>query len=296
MNYFTQMVNLMKVNTKERLPQWYNDTTQYGLILTDDIDSLLGCSILKTVKGWDIERLMLFNYKKQGIDFLAKTRNATHESIGVDFAMVNGKCFDNHLCRFSYNDDMVNKESINLNNITNVARLEYYKKYNLSTVLLLWSLYDLPKEDLLEELMMVLIAIDGSYEGFYTKDFFRQIHKRYMVDYLELPEFYECELRHTKQEFEEIKRKYNLDKKITVHKGNLSTEIDIDAINELLAWECDVQIELPAEQFYLEQKFNSMSVDIKGNPNSIKTICENPFSYALTAKFHVNYSEPIENI
>ena len=45
----------MKVQYKERLPQWYKDTKQYDLILTDDIDSLMSCAILELIKGWEIK-------------------------------------------------------------------------------------------------------------------------------------------------------------------------------------------------------------------------------------------------
>ena len=292
------MVNFMKEFYKEKLPQWYNDTTEYGLTLTDDIDSLLGCAILKAVKGWDIEQIMLFKAnkgKEDGIykDYLGVVENATHEAIGVDFAMVQGKCFDNHLCKFSWSDEM-NPQAVNINNICGITRANYWKKYNLSTVLLLWSLYDLPKENLSDELMMVLIAIDGSFEGFYTKEHFKAIHKKYMVDILDLPEFYACEERHTYRDFKNIQRKYKLSEKIKSKKGMLSTDINIEGINDLLAWECDVQVELPTEQFYRKAVFKDIACEIKGSPSSIKSICENPFSYALTKKNFVNYSERIE--
>lgn len=288
------MVKILKEEIKNKLPQWYKDESKYGLILTDDIDSLMGTAILKSKKNWDIEQVMLFKANKNddvSKDYLGVVENATHEAIGVDFAMVNGKCFDNHLTKFN-STDVHNTESINLNHIYNINRNNYTSKYNLSTVLLLWSLYDLPKEDLSDELMMVLLAIDSSYYSYYH-GFQRQNYK-WLVEMLDLPEFYECQKRHKEHEFLDIQRKYGLKKKITCSKGYLATEIDIDEINELLAWECDVQLELPTNRFYRKAVFKDVELDIKGCPDSIYAICDNPFSYALTRKNKVKYSERIE--
>ena len=58
------MVLVMKERYKDKLPEWYKEEKQYDLILTDDIDSLLGCAILSHCKGWNIEQIMLFKAKK----------------------------------------------------------------------------------------------------------------------------------------------------------------------------------------------------------------------------------------
>ena len=164
------MVTRMKANYRDLLlkgNEWIDGSDEYGLILTDDIDSLLSCSILKQKKNWNVEQILLFKACSQNFDAYGETLNATHEAIGVDLALTNGKCFDNHLTQFKWNGTS-NPESINLNRIAGISRDKYYRKYNLSTVLLLWSLYDLPKEKLSDELMMLLIAIDGSFQGYYT--------------------------------------------------------------------------------------------------------------------------------
>ena len=281
--------------------EWIDSTNEYGLILTDDLDSLLSCAILKYVKGWNIEQTYIFKANKpiakskdsQLYDYLGTIKDATHEAIGVDLALTTGKCFDNHLTQFSY-DEKINPESINLNRIQNIYRQNYSKKYNLSTVLLLWSLYDLPKENLTDELVMLLIAIDGSYEGFFTDARWVGIHEFWIRDVLDLPKFLECERRHTYKEFKE---KYNIQRghgKITLSRGHLITDIDLNEVNETLAWETDIQVELPEDKFYRKAVFKDNIAGIKGYPSSIKTICDNPFSYALTGKWAVNYSERIE--
>lgn len=284
--------------------EWIDSTDEYGLILTDDLDSLLSCAILKHVKGWSIEQAYIFKANKpivkskdaQLYDYLGTIKDATHESIGVDLALTAGKCFDNHLTQFSYGEK-INPESINLNRVQNIYRQSYSKKYNLSTVLLLWSLYDLPKEGLSDEFMMLLITIDGSYEGFFTDARWVGIHEFWIRDVLDLPEFLECERRHTYREFKAIREKYNIHKghgKITLSHGLLVTDIDLEAVNDTLGWETDIQVELPADKFYKKAVFKDNIAKIEGYPSSVKTICDNPFSYALTGKYAVNYSERIE--
>lgn len=284
--------------------EWIDSTDEYGLILTDDLDSLLSCAILKYVKGWNIEQAYIFKANKpivkskdaQLYDYLGTIKDATHESIGVDLALTAGKCFDNHLTQFSYGEK-INPESINLNRVQNIYRQNYSKKYNLSTVLLLWSLYDLLKEGLSDELMMLLIAIDGSYEGFYTDARWVGIHEFWIRDVLDLPEFLECERRHTYREFKAIREKYNIHKgdgKITLSHGLLVTDIDLEALNDTLGWETDIQVELLEDKFYKKAVFKDHIAKIEGYPSSVRTICDNPFSYALTGKWAVNYSERIE--
>ena len=291
------MVTRMKANYRDLLlkgNEWIDGSDEYGLILTDDIDSLLSCSILKQKKNWNVEQILLFKACSQNFDAYGETLNATHEAIGVDLALTNGKCFDNHLTRFSPNGDKDNPQSINLNRIEGISRYRYKDKYNLSTVLLLWSLYDLPKEKLSDELMMLLIAIDGSFDGFYTQEQYIPIHEHWIRDVLELPEFLKCERRHTRADFEAIQDKYKLKEKIKIKKSNLYTDIDIEAINELLAWETDIQIELPADKFYQKAVVRDNGSYISRDLSSIKKICENPFCSALTKKNYVCYSEIVE--
>lgn len=305
-SYLT-VVNRMKEIYREKLlkgNEWIDSTDEYGLILTDDLDSALSCAILKSVKGWSIEQAYIFKANKpivkskdaQLYDYLGTIENATHESIGVDLALTAGKCFDNHLTQFSYGEK-INPESINLNRVQNIYRQNYSKKYNLSTVVLLWSLYNLQKEGLSDELMMLLIAIDGSYEGFFTDARWVGIHEFWIRDVLDLPEFLECERRHTYREFKAIREKYNIHKghgKITLSHGLLVTDIDLEAVNDTLGWETDIQVELPTDKFYKKAVFKDNIAKIEGYPSSVKTICDNPFSYALTGKWAVNYSERIE--
>ena len=77
----------------------------------------------------------------------------------------------------------------------NITRQNYTEKYAGSTVLLLWSLYDLQKEGLTDEAMMMLLAIASAFLGYYSSSS-RHYIKHYLVDVLDLPEFYHCIERH----------------------------------------------------------------------------------------------------
>lgn len=287
----------MNPNYLKNIPQWYKDTKDYELILTDDIDSLLSCAILEHVKGWHIEQTMLFKASgsKDTIlyDYLGVTENSTQkDEIGVDLALTRGKCFDNHVTRLNY-QDKGNLESINPNIMDHVNRNNYWKKYAMSTVLLLWSIYDLPKENLSDELMMMLLTIDASYVGYYD-EYFRQYTKHYLVDVLDLPEFYRCLSRHKKHEFMDIQRKYKLKEKIGAKKGYLETDIKIDAINKLLARNTKIKITLPTAHFSAHKTFIDVGMGITHcQPNSIEEIESDIFCYALTTKHFLNYSQEV---
>ena len=291
-------VTNLKDDLKQKIPQWYKDKeNQYGLILTDDVDSLFSCAILKAKMNWDIEQVMLFNTNQNSeisIDWHGIAENATHEAIGVDFAKVNGKCFDNHLCMFNSNDTY-NNEAINLNHICGINRNCYIQKYNSSTVLLLWSLYDLQNENLPDEVMMLLLTIDSTYYSFFHG--FQQQNYRWLVEELDLPEFYECQTRHKEYEFQEIAKKYRVKEKIYVKNGCLETQIDTENITNLLFWytdETDIDLELPTNKFYTKDFYKDITVDIKGNPQNIYDISKAPFCYVITRKNVVKYSERID--
>lgn len=282
----------MKEEYKERLPQWYKDTKNYDLILTDDIDSLLSCAILQKVKGWDIEYCMLFKLdKEQSLDYMGKTSNATNEVIGVDLALQNGKTFDNHVSRLG-ELDQVNEECINLNFIKDVTRKNYFKKYNLSTVLLLWGLYDLPIPES-EEGKMILLAIDGTFSSHFSKyQNDRDMNRFYMCEVLGLEELYQCQLRHKQYEFDDIKKKYKLNNKIRVHKGKLQTDIDLLGINlELI--DTDIWCELPKKAFQLHKVFRDIQMPLSYNTTKLSDITKNPYSVALTGRDFICYSEEI---
>lgn len=50
----------MKSKIKERFPQWCSDNEDYELMLTDDIDSLVSCALLKKLKVMRQITIMIF--------------------------------------------------------------------------------------------------------------------------------------------------------------------------------------------------------------------------------------------
>lgn len=284
----------MKEEYEKKLPQWYKDTKKYDLILSDDIDSLLSCAILSKLKGWEIEYLMLFKADKGKVfDYMGKTSNATNETVGVDFALQHGKCFDNHLSRLQ-TTDYLNEECVNLNAINNITRQNYFKKYNLSTVLLLWSLYNLPIPQS-EEGKMILLTIDSSYYSHFSRyENDKNMNKYYMCEVMGLEELYKCQLRHNQSEFKAIEKKYFLDRKIKSTKGILHTEIDLAGVN--LALGLDILCELPKVKFSLYKKFRDIQSPLTFNTTyttKLSDITKNPYSVALTGQNFICYSEEI---
>ena len=196
-----------------KVPKWYKEETQ-ELILTDDIDSLLGCSIINTKRNatisafYDFSTMYYTDMYKWTVD-----NNLHNELIGVDCGLTHGKTYDNHVQRIA-SHDKVNEESINFNVIDDINCDNYFYKYCGSTALMLWSLYDLelPKT---EDGKMILLAIDSSFLGFYSDyENNRCANKHYIVDVMGFNELYEVLERHTRQDFYSIIDKYNLKEKI----------------------------------------------------------------------------------
>ncbi|WP_207637093.1 hypothetical protein [Desulfotomaculum nigrificans] len=171
--------------------------------------------------------------------------------IGVDIAFSNNfKVFDNHVTRIDKNDK-VNILSANLNAIYNISRENYYKKYCGSTLLQIWSLYDVPLPKT-EEGKMILLAIDSSFKGHYIEKF-KKINNGWL-EVLEFEELIDVLNRHTIDEFYSIIYKYKLNKHIYINEnGILETEIDLAQMQGLFSF----PIELPKEKFNLQKQFNT---------------------------------------
>ena len=100
--------------------------------------------------------------------------------------------------------------------------------------------------------MKIILAVDSSYMGYYSKyENDRKQCRFWLVDVLEMPKLYECLERSDVRDFMGIKSKYNLHNKITCFNGYLSTGININEINNLLQDEdIELQISLPSSKFY----------------------------------------------
>lgn len=241
--------------------------------------------VLKQIKDWDIEYFYRF-------DGMGKTKSATNETVGVDIALCKGKTFDNHVTKL-HSDDPINPESINLNCMADISRINYFDKFCGSTLLTIWSLFDLPLPES-EEGKMILLCVDSTYLGFYSGyRQFKQANKHYLCDVLGLDELYEVQQRHKQYDYQKVNKKYNLDAKIKGNKGIISTDIDINTVSQ----EIGIPLILPDEKFYWHKVFSNNKIPIKNNQNNtvkIRDITDNPFSVALTGRDFLNYSVETE--
>jgi len=274
---FTLSQSNMKQEIKSLFPNWVNDNEKgkYTLALTDDIDSLLSSVLLQQIKGYEI------NYFYDFENLYVKDKENKKRAVGIDFAIQNGKTWDNHTTMINKNDTY-NIESANLNNILKINKENYFQKYAMSTVLQIISYYniDLPTT---EEGKMILLSIDSSYLGHYDNRF-KNTHNKYL-EMLELDELIDVLNRHTKSEFEQIQKKYNLKSKIWINQnGILETNLNLAELQGFF----NVNLSLPSEPFTLMKQFTrSTKTDINQFQNIDK---KRLFSFALTNRNYCKFS------
>lgn len=277
------MVYLMKEFYLEKMPQWYRDFTKYDVVLSDDIDGLVSTSVLKFSKNWDAKYFYDFeNIYVSSDTYFKENKSAARVWADVAFVLQNEKSFDNHVSR-KYSSDWKNELCINPNLLSDISTNNYYDKYCGSTALLVWSIYNLPLPET-EEGKMLLLAIDTTFKGYYGNAQFRARNKFYLCDMFGLPELYEVEQRHTKQEFYDLIAKYNLSTKTRLVNGMLETDLDLKTISELLG----IPVELPEHEFVIWRSFEKK----KGNTQNLKSVkdIKNVVTLAWTGKTYAMYS------
>ena len=271
----------MNLDYKENLPQWFEEQTQLDLVLSDDIDSLLSCALLKKINGWNVR----YFYNFESCHASKALKKEKHERCWVDVAILNGeKAFDNHVSMVSLWDEW-NTQMINPNLIADITNEDYTDKYAGSTALLIWSLYDLPLPET-EEGKMLLLCIDSAFKGHYYEKF-AEANQFYLCDMFDFGELYDVMERHEIQEFYDLIEKYNLDDTIYItNKGNLYTKMDLEKIGELLG----VKLELPNDSFLLWKEYEIMQENIASYIDTCRDIANNIFTLAFTYKNSVRYS------
>lgn len=271
----------MKDKLKKLFPAWCSDYTQAQntIVLTDDLDSLLGCAIEKYIKGNDIN--YFYNFNK----LYVADRTDKRKAIGIDLALHFGKSWCNHVVRINKND-YVNPQTANINALLNIHKGNYFKKYAMSTTLTMWSYYGLPLPKT-DEGKMILLAVDSSYLGHYD-DRFKDVHTAYLK-LLEFEELIDLLNNTYKFEFEEIQGKYKLKSKINLNsKGYLETKLPLAKLQGFF----DFPIELPTKQFTLRNQFkedigdtyNTHSKEQLGNIISFALTGRNKFKYTYQTK------------
>ncbi|GGJ77131.1 hypothetical protein GGR02_003023 [Anoxybacillus voinovskiensis] len=266
----------MKKEIRELFPKWIDETNiKYDLILGDDVDSSIGCNLLKVITNnkWDIN----YFYDFQNFYRHEKTENKT---IGVDMAFLKKvRCFDNHLSKRTKND-IYNELCANLNLVYNVSCENYTKKYSMSTLMLIMSLYDIPLPKTTEG-KEILLAIDTAFKGFYSETF-RPIHTNWL-ETLGYTELIDVLKQRDAKYFYEIIQQYGLHKKIYIDEnGCLQSEIRFGAIQPFF----DFEIGLPEQQFKLIKQCKRANHDVsKQMPERERII-----SLAYTKRDFVSYT------
>ena len=268
----------MKKDFKEKFPQWTRENGDFVTCLSDDLDSLVGVSILKHIKGYEVKHF--YNFE----DFYS-VKGDKRIAIGVDIALMKGMAWDNHVVRIS-KYDKVNPSSANPNVIENISRENYTEKYAMSTTLLMWSYYGLPLPQS-DEGKMLLLSIDSSYLGHFRG--FKHIQNEWLRK-LGLEELIDIQNKYTVRDFTKIKMKYDSSMKIKMDSnGRLQTGMDLKGISKTLG----LTIELPEDVFYLRKCFQREQLTLPNNPYyNIDRVEEKyekeVFSIALTARNKIN--------
>jgi len=265
---------------RDLFPAWCSDTeTKYDLILSDDMDSLVSCCLLNKLFKFEINYFYSF-------DTLYMIKKSDNPAIGVDIDFISGNCWSNHVTMLNPKD-RVNKNSANLNNIDRINRNNYFTKYCGSTLLQIWSYYNqpLPSTTLGK---MILLAIDYSHKGFYSKwPLPQQAHQKYICNIMEFQELIEIEGKHTEQDFDDVNDSYKLYKKIHIDEnGILQTELPLDKIQEVF----DFEIKLPDAKFKTVHEFEPKQLAMYKHKTYSNRDFDNLVSIALTNKNYSKYT------
>ncbi|MBU9720550.1 hypothetical protein [Bacillus alkalicola] len=265
----------MKKKLKELFPEWCSDFTknQHTLCLTDDLDSLLGCMIEREVKGNEINYFYTFDNL-----YVADDSNKK-KAIGIDLAIHNGMSWCNHVVRIN-KDDYVNPKTANINALLNVHKGNYFKKYAMSTVLTMWSYYDLPLPKT-KEGKMLLLAIDSGFKGHYDNRF-KDTHNAYL-DIMGFGELIDLLNDYKISDFYNLQKQYDTQANIQLNnEGFLQTTLPLAELQGCFG----VPMELPTEQYKLKFQFESHFA----NTNISKENINNLVSLAVTGKNKVKYT------
>jgi len=250
----------------DKFPTWYKDLNpeKHYMVMSNDFDSFYSCQLI--TKTYQLEVGGFYSFES-GL-YLNKEITEGKEPIFVDLSIVNGKTFDNHYTFIE------NLQAINPNVNTSV----YYKKYNGSTLSVLYSLFDIDLSKLKETSLTALLCIDSWYYGYYNKggqykDINIYWYKKLNMDKYLLPILES----HDNQYFKDFIKDWKLDKEIYIIDGYLKVSVNVP---------------LPTYKFELVQSVQKefMSKDnvqtlYKNNPTQIITSAETfKDSYVINRK------------
>lgn len=268
----------MKNEILQLLPQWYKDS-EHDLVLSNDIDSLASCAVLKKVNGWDIK--YFYDFKNV---YRVYKYESDIEKCWVDVAIKEGHAFDNHVSKITMFDDW-NEDMINLNEVSWIANECYSDKYAGSTLLEVWSLYNLPLPKT-EKGKMLLLAVDSSFKGFYS-DNFHNTQKHYLVDCMGFDELYDVINRHKADDFYKVIEEYGLNAEIVCKNGKIRSNLRLKEIGKLL----ELDLELPTDMFEVIEELDIIEETVKPYHNYLEDVCKDIKTLAFTYKNKMRYSK-----
>lgn len=257
----------MLLETKDKFPQWCEDIeTNYELLLSDDIDSFMCYVLQKELFNRECRYFIDVNYKKIngiGEQMLYSTSDNIdwNNIIGLDIALENNvKCWDNHITRYSINDEY-NRNSANMNVISNVCSYNYKSKFVVSSFITMLSYYNIDISSWNNEQLAVLSCIDGVYTPFLRPEFKGQGRKNLEVlGYGLVADFIEENLQYIVS----IEYQYNLKSgKIWVDEdGLLKTNIDLLGLELLFNDVFKTSFSLPDHIFKPLETYKSTFVEL----------------------------------
>lgn len=236
------------------------------MALSNDIDSLLACTILNKYNNWNIKFFYDFYglYKEKGMKVIPNS------AAGVDIDLITGRCLGNHI------GDSNNDDCINLNKLCGITRDNYYSKFAMSTTITVLSILGINIDDFTEEQKEIILSIDCGFKSYHYNKFQAGY---YIVKVLEYPSLIKILEKHDKSYFYNIIDKYRLYADIDIDDaGHLVTDIKLEELSKIL----NIDLELPKQEFI---KFKEFEVQT-GIPEST----ENLFSLAWTYRNSAIYS------
>lgn len=218
----------------------FDKEKEYYLVCTDDLDSLMSCLLILMYRP-NMKIGAYFDYRDGMYENIFNDDVMTQENtIYVDCSSIKkgDKCISNHLT--SINGKIHNVNDINLNSLDNNYRdKNYFHKYNLSTFLLLVSIFSHEGYEINNKVGQVLsLCFDSSYKAYYQPSKYAdsRVQKRYLQDILELHDIYDVQLDMTKKEFTNIQLDQNLNSKVYADTEGIRTfeQVDLEMLCKYL--------------------------------------------------------------
>lgn len=205
---------MIKNSLIEEFPTWYKDIDpdKHYLVMTNDFDSYYSCKYLN--KRFKLKVGGYYEFES-GL-WLNAERTEGKQPIYVDLSISEGMTFDNH---FTF---IKNPLAIN----PNVGTSVYNRKYNGSTLALIYALYDRDLDELDENALTALLCIDSWHYGYYNKGgTYRDINLRW-YDALGMSENLLPILeQHDMSYFTDFISRFNLKESIRIKNGYLHWDV-----------------------------------------------------------------------